>query len=52
MPLQVKMAQKSRNNVFIGKETTNKAPSKIFRVFEIGKKVRVIFPKPKNKAKG
>ena len=52
MQLQVKMPQKSRNNVFRRKQTTNKAPSKIFRGFEVGKKVRVVFPKPKNKTKG
>ena len=52
MQLQVKMTQKSRNNVFRKKQTTNKAPSKIFRGFEVGKKVRVVFPKPKNNTKG
>ena len=52
MQLEVKMPQKSRNNVFRTKETTNKAPSKIFRGFEVGEKVCVVFPKPKNKTKG
>ena len=52
MQLQVKNAQKSRNNVFRKKQTTNKAPCKIFRDFAVGKKVRVVFPKPKNKTKG
>ena len=52
MQLQVKNAQKSRNNVFTKKQTTNKAPWKIFRDFEVGKKVHVVFPKPKNKTKG
>ena len=49
MQLQVKMLQKSRNNVFRRKQTTKKVPSKIFRGFEIVKKVRMVFPKPKNK---
>ena len=49
--LQVKMRQKSRNKVFRRKLTTNKAPSKIFRGFEVGKKVSVAFPKLKNKTK-
>ena len=52
MQLQVKIPQKSRNNVFRRKETTKKAPSKIFRGFEVGQKVRVVFPKTKNKTKG
>ena len=52
MQLQVKMPQKSRNNVFSAKLTKNKAPSKIFSAFQVGKKVRVVFPKPKNKTKG
>ena len=46
MQLQVKKPQKSGNNVFTKKQTTNKAPSKIFIGFEVGKKVRVVFPKP------
>ena len=50
--LQVKMRQKTRNNVFRRKLNTNKAPSKIFRGFEVGKKVRVVFQKPKKKTKG
>ena len=50
--LQVKMRQKRRNNVFRRKLTTNKAPSKIFRGFEVGKKGSVVFPKLKNKTKG
>ena len=52
MKLQVKMPQKSINKVFTRKQTTNKAPSKIFRGFKVGKKVRVVFPKPKNYTKG
>ena len=52
MKLQVKMPQQSRNKVFRRKQTTNKAPSKIFRNFEVGKNVHVAFPKPKNKTKG
>ena len=52
MQLQVEMPQKNRTNVFIRKQTTKKAPSKMFRGFEVGKKLRVVFPKPKNKAKG
>ena len=52
MQLQVKKAQKSRNNVFRPKQTTNKMSCKIFRGFEVGKKVCVVFPKPKNKTKG
>ena len=51
MELQVKNAQKSRNNVFTRKQTTNKASCKTFRDFELGKKVCVVFQKPKNKAK-
>ena len=51
MQLQVKNAQKSRNNVFIPKQTTNKAPSNIFRGFPVREKVRVVFPKTKNKTK-
>ena len=38
MQLQPKMPQKSRNNVFRRKQTTNKMPPKIFRVFEVAKK--------------
>ena len=52
MQLQVEIPQKSRNNAFRRKLTTNKAPSKMFSGFEVGKKVRVVFPKPKNKTKG
>ena len=52
MQLQVKNAQKSRNNVFRPKQTTNKASCKIFRGFEVGKKVFVVFRKPKNKTNG
>ena len=51
MQLQVEMPQKNRNKVLTKKQTTNKAPSKMFRGFEVGKKVRVVFQKPKNKAK-
>ena len=46
------MPQKRRNKVFGMKQTTNKAHSKIFRGFEVGKNVRVVFAKPKNKTKG
>ena len=52
MQLPVTNTKKRRNNVFRRKQITNKAPSKIFRGFEVGKKVRVVFPKPKNKTKG
>ena len=52
MQLQVRMPQKSRYKVFRRKHTTNKTGSKIFRSFEVGKKVRVVFSKPKNKTKG
>ena len=52
MQLPVKNPQKSRNNVFRRKQTTNKALSKIFRGFKVEKKVRDVFPKPKNKTKG
>ena len=52
MQLQVKMPQTSRNKVFGRKQTTNKEPSKIFRGFEVGKKVHVVFPKPNKKTKG
>ena len=51
MQLQVKKPQKRTNKVFRRKQTTNKAASKIFRSFEVGKKVRVIFPKSKKKIK-
>ena len=51
MQLQVEMPQKSRNNVFRTKLTANKVPSNMFSGFEVGKKVRVVFPKPKNKTK-
>ena len=52
MQLQVKNPQNSRNNVFRRKQTTNNAPTKIFRGFDVGKKVREVFPNPKNKTKG
>ena len=48
MELEPKMPQTRRNKVFRRKQTTNKAPSKIFRGLEVGKKGRVVFPKPKN----
>ena len=51
MQLEVKNPKKTRNNVFRRKQTTNKAQSKIFTGFEVGKKLRVVFPKPKNKTK-
>ena len=51
MQLQVKNAQKTRNNVFRPKQTTNKVSCKTFRDFELGKKVFLVFQKPKNKAK-
>ena len=47
MQLQVKIPEKSGNNVFRRKKTTNNPPSKIFRGFEVGKKVRVVFSKAK-----
>ena len=52
MQLQVKMPEKRRNNVFRRKETRKKAPSQIFRGFEVRKKVRMVFTKPKKKTKG
>ena len=52
MQLQPKMPQTRRNKVLRRKKTTNKAPSKIFRSLEVGKKVNVVLPKPKNKTKG
>ena len=52
MQLRVKMPEKSRNKVFRTKQITNKAPSNTFRNFEVGKKVCVVFPKPKNNTKG
>ena len=52
MQLQVKKPQTSRSNVFKRKQTTIKAPSQVFKRFEVGKKVGVVFPKPKNKTKG
>ena len=52
MQIQPKMLQTTRDKVFRRKQITNKAPSKIFRGFEVGKKARLVFPKPKNKAKG
>ena len=51
MILLVKMPQKSLNNVFRTKYTTNKEPPKIFRGFQVGKNERVVFAKPKNKTK-
>ena len=33
----------SKNNVFTSKQTTNKVPSNIFRGFEVGTKVRLMF---------
>ena len=51
MQLRVKMPRKSGNNVFIRKQTTNKAPATIVRGFAVGKKVRFVFSKPKNKTK-
>ena len=50
--IQVKMPQKSRNIVFRKKQTRNNKPSKTFRGFEVGKMVRVVFPKAKSKTKG
>ena len=47
MQLQVKMPQKSRNNKFRRKQTTNKAPSKIFGGFEVAKKGAGGFSKAK-----
>ena len=35
-----------------GNKQTKKDPSKTFRGLEVGKKVGVIFHKPKNKTKG
>ena len=46
------MPEIKRKNTFIFKQTTNQEPSNIFRGFEVGKKVRVVFPKPYNKTKG
>ena len=40
-----------RNNVFRSKQTTNKVPPKIFRGFEVRRKVRLIFWKPKHNMK-
>ena len=51
MQLQVKNTQKSKNNVFTRKQTTNKAPSKIFRGFEVGKKVAWFLQSRRTKAK-
>ena len=51
MQLKIKMPQNSRNKAFERKQTTNKEASKIFRGFAVGKKVRVVFPKPKNNTK-
>ena len=51
MQLQVKMPQNSRNKVFGRKQTTNKAPSKIFRGFKVGKNVRVVFQSQRTKPK-
>ena len=52
MQLEVKKPQKGRNKAFRRKQTRTKAPSKIFRGFEVGKKVRMVFPKTNNKTKG
>ena len=51
MQLRVKMPQNSINNIFTSRRTTNKAPSKIFRGFEVGKKVRVFFQSQRTKSK-
>ena len=40
MQLQLKMPENCRNNVFTSKQTTNKAPSTIFRGLQVGTKVR------------
>ena len=52
MQLPVKKPQTSRSNVFRRKQKTKKAPSQIFSGLKVGKKVRVVFLKPKNKTKG
>ena len=43
MQLQVKMLENSRNKVITSKQTTKKPPSNIFRAFEVGTKVRLMF---------
>ena len=43
MYLQVKMPEIKRKNVFKGKQTRNKIPSNIFRDFQDGKIVELMF---------
>ena len=47
MQLLGKMPRKTRNNIFRRKHTTNKAPCKIFRGFEVPKKGACGFSKAK-----
>ena len=41
MQLLVKLVKNSTKNLFRRKETTNEVPRKIFRLFEVRKKVRL-----------
>ena len=43
MQLQVKMVVNSRTSVSTSKQTTNNAQSNVFRGFEVGTKVRLMF---------
>ena len=43
MQLQVKMPEKSRNNVFLRQQTRKKVPPNIFRLFEARTKVQLMF---------
>ena len=43
MQLEVKMLDNSSNNLFTSKQTINKGPSNIFRGFEDGKILRLMF---------
>ena len=52
MQLQNKMPENSRNNVFTRKQTTNTVPYNIFRAFEVGTKVQLVFLRSKHNTKG
>ena len=43
MQLQVKMLENSRNKVITSKQTTKKPSSNVFRGFEVGTKLRLMF---------
>ena len=43
MQLRIKMLENSRNKVIARKQTKKQPPPNIFRGFEVGKKVRLMF---------